>query len=113
MTRLAATLLLCACAAVVASVSEAVLVSSSGDGEDDLLAREKALLRYNGEVNIGEEISALFFFAKGGGSQIRENGKNHSFAEKKGKEGVLLFCRSRLIRRFLKEAERGIGKVRN
>ncbi len=83
-----AALLLCACAAVVASVSEAVLVSSSGDGEDDLLAREEALLRYNGEVNIGEEISAFFF--------LQEEGVKfakfffHSFAERRERRGSFI-----------------------
>ncbi len=87
MTRLAATLLLCACAAVVASVSEAVLVSSSGDGEEDLLAREEALLRYNGEVNIGEEISIVF---ARGGSQIREKKIILSPKEGKGRGSFIL-----------------------
>ncbi len=104
MTRLGATLLLCACAAVVASVSEAVLVSSSGDGEEDLLAREEALLRYNGEVNIGEEISIVFCRRRRRESNSR---KKIIPSPKEGKEGVLLFYRSRLIRRFLKEVERG------
>ncbi len=90
MTRPWAALLLCACAAVVASVSEAVLVSSSGDGGEDLLEREEALLRYNGEVNIGEEISALFL-QKEEGVKFAKTEKNHSFAERREKKGFFYF----------------------